>query len=611
MAVTNEITKSLESDLLKSVSSKNLEEIYNTAKALKGLNIDLSSQKTAVCELASASNLDSVSNIFYIQKIDDFYSCNIANIEESTFSDDLYTKIEKSILDENVDIGNLYKGISILRKAKKLTQKSRNTVVEHLNVIFSKSGKSILACAFASNSLIELGGNKLGAKFTALDSEVNLVEKALSSAREYDNNRLDLGDDNVEVNSYVVRTIVGLARMSEQKVLSNIQITQIANYFLTQKASAHTIQALVALNMEPSPLSKPVKFSRENNLPVLKISMTDVFNRDVDSARFFVKINEGDMVEVGSDGKYDFSGLNLKPGVHSAEISISGAASYAGIEDPKQLKFKFPINRSGTFKVSNTELNYAKKGAVETSKDTAGLKKLKSGDKLTIKFAVVNSENNNEIIEVQQAFIRFIHKESGYNSFAIAKFRSSSGYSVSINLSKEAKSQFNDLSGEWEVEIVAGDNSIKSGLTAKIGSFTVTLGDNSEKSIADIIKENYSPLRLIEHTFKQPDPRPPKFVSLVFTAVVLSPLLLLITLWPIYGLNFKLFSLNLSSITFHTSFTSILLLYVSYWLYLNMFQTIYYLVILSFFTIFSGHRLLSSLAKVRRNEASEKNKKVN
>lgn len=126
-------------------------------------------------------------------------------------------------------------------------------------------------------------------------------------------------------------------------------------------------------------------------------------------------------------------------------------------------------------------------------------------------------------IEAQQAFVKFTH--ANFESYSLAKFKNNA-YSVVINLTKDGKALFNDLSGNWEAEVIVGDNSLKRGLNQKLGSFSLALGDVPSVTIREILKENFNPARLIEHTFKTPDARPSQIVSFVFAAIVLSPLLL-------------------------------------------------------------------------------------
>lgn len=135
---------------------------------------------------------------------------------------------------------------------------------------------------------------------------------------------------------------------------------------------------------------------------------------------------------------------------------------------------------------------------------------------------------------------------------------------------------------------------------------------------------NRSMKKEIIHMFREPDARPPRIVSDVFTCLCIAPLLLLFILWIKIGVNIKNFSFSLSAIGFHLGFggelypsakikkrfqikivivfcvTAILSLFFIFWLKLNMFETIRYLVLIGFVTFICGHSLLVDVAKRRK-----------
>ena len=55
----------------------------------------------------------------------------------------------------------------------------------------------------------------------------------------------------------------------------------------------------------------------------------------------------------------------------------------------------------------------------------------------------------------------------------------------------------------------------------------------------------------VQHQFREPEARPPSLVSNIFTALVLSPLLLLLVLWLRVGVNVSNFPASLSALGFH------------------------------------------------------------
>ncbi|KAF7637742.1 Dolichyl-diphosphooligosaccharide--protein glycosyltransferase subunit 2 [Meloidogyne graminicola] len=120
-----------------------------------------------------------------------------------------------------------------------------------------------------------------------------------------------------------------------------------------------------------------------------------------------------------------------------------------------------------------------------------------------------------------------------------------------------------------------------------------------------IMKFNYEKLPEIEHQFQMNDARPPVIVSDIFAAICAAPLLILFFLWYRVGLSFG----NIKfpwTFGFHIGLSAILGLYASHWLrsdtgtvfndlnfiYLDMFETLKWLVIIGALTLFCGNRLL-------------------
>lgn len=263
---------------------------------------------------------------------------------------------------------------------------------------------------------------------------------------------------------------------------------------------------------------------------------------------------------------------------------------------------------NATYKIQNKSLKAIKKGEVERTND---VNTLKSGDKVVFKFELV--DENNSKFQVQQAMIRlFTTGKNDREAFVLAKYKVGAGYTATLNLASEFSTTLGSQAGEWNSEIILGDaNSMPK--IEKLGSFTVTIDGKAKLTQDAKVQKIFSPDRLVEHTFRVPDKRPPALVSIVFTGLVLSPLVLLFILWPVYGLNFKLYSFSISGVIFHSALTCTIGLYIVYWLQLTMFTTLHYLMILSPVMVFSGHRALSALALRRKsleNESGE-NKKDN
>lgn len=91
-------------------------------------------------------------------------------------------------------------------------------------------------------------------------------------------------------------------------------------------------------------------------------------------------------------------------------------------------------------------------------------------------------------------------------------------------------------------------------------------------------------------------------VSDLFTGLCIAPLVLLFLLWAKLRVNISNFPFSLSALGFHLGLGAILALFGVFWLKLNMFETIRYLIPLAVFTFLCGNRLLRTIA----NRGSEK-----
>jgi oligosaccharyltransferase complex subunit delta (ribophorin II) len=110
----------------------------------------------------------------------------------------------------------------------------------------------------------------------------------------------------------------------------------------------------------------------------------------------------------------------------------------------------------------------------------------------------------------------------------------------------------------------------------------------------------------IKHMFREPEKRPPRFFSDLFTGLCLAPILILFMLWGRLGINASNFSFSLSALGFHGGLGAIFSLFLCFWLKLDMFQTIKYLIPLAIFTFLCGNKVLRFIAN-KRIEKQEKN----
>ncbi|CAF2063713.1 unnamed protein product [Rotaria magnacalcarata] len=222
--------------------------------------------------------------------------------------------------------------------------------------------------------------------------------------------------------------------------------------------------------------------------------------------------------------------------------------------------------------------------------------------KLTLKFQV-KAKQTDEFLRVQQAFLRLTNKKSNKEVIYLAEAATGANaqYKVEVDLTTNAN-DFRHQSGAYELVLLVGDAALQTGFSWK-------LTDNlqlsfHEDSVPDTNHLNlYSAKPEIVHQFREDEKRPPASVALVFSALTALPLLILLILWLTIGVNFSGLPLGLSPLGFHISHGAVFALMYLYWKYLDMFQTMRYLALVSIPLFLFGHRLLATLAARREKKA--------
>lgn len=200
-------------------------------------------------------------------------------------------------------------------------------------------------------------------------------------------------------------------------------------------------------------------------------------------------------------------------------------------------------------------------------------------------------------ITLEQAFLRFTNLESGHEVIFVAE-QQGKKYKFTLNM-YENVDVFNGHSGKYDVALIVGDSLIQNPLLWDLITFNIHFGKFAQEYKPEVSDE----FSEIVHKFRVPEKRPSQQVSLFFTALVISPLLiLLIGLWRTGAnlSNFPSFGLDaLYALLFQGCIASVLGLFVLYWLRLNMVVTLQYLLVLVFVSVFFGNRALRYLASRR------------
>ncbi|XP_056129809.1 dolichyl-diphosphooligosaccharide--protein glycosyltransferase subunit 2 [Lampris incognitus] len=196
-----------------------------------------------------------------------------------------------------------------------------------------------------------------------------------------------------------------------------------------------------------------------------------------------------------------------------------------------------------------------------------------------------------------QTFMRLHNQKTGQEVVFVAEPGSKNLYKFELDTA-ERKSEFDSTSGTYSLHLIVGDATLENPILWNVADVVLKFLDEEAPAIIQS-KTSYVPKPEIKHLFREPEKKPPTVVSNTFTALVLSPLLLLIILWLKLGANISNFSFSPSSVLFHVGHAAMLGLMYIYWTHLNMFQTLKYLAIIGSLTFLAGNRMLAQKAVKR------------
>jgi len=214
---------------------------------------------------------------------------------------------------------------------------------------------------------------------------------------------------------------------------------------------------------------------------------------------------------------------------------------------------------------------------------------------ISLSFSVVDSTSR-QSFTVQQAFVCLTHVSSGAEIHYVAEAGVDSNYKFELDLNAAA-ADFNSKAGDYSVTLVLGDAVVSNPTAWTAATVTINFPESEETSVGGV----YEAKPEIRHLFREPEARPATIVSNAFTLLCLSPFLVMLLLWARIGANVSNLPISVSALGFHLGLGSIFALYALFWLQLNMFQTVKYLVVLGVVTFLCGNSLLSGIAKSKNS----------
>lgn len=484
-------------------------------------------------------------------------------------------------------------------------------------------GKNLQALLKKDDTLNSLGhGFAVAAEIGAPGAfAFDRVEEAFVQADEVDGKMLQF-EGGLSITALVVNSAFKLAANLKKPVPINAeQAVKFATYFLsrssvqTPKGVSILLEALNTLTSEKTIAPICVALSGNGQLqpesPVLGVKVSDLLGKPLSPALAVVSTtitskttNEAlaskvNLVQTNSDPTvyvYNLKALNPARGQYKVDVE---SGSY---------KQNLKVNVLGKVKVASLEIGVGDSDSTSAVKKhtVAFNKKLDTElaadaqQKIVLRTQLVD-ESSGKPINVHQAFVLLRNKATSQEIIFVAEADSSKAYKFEMDVGARS-ADFNYQNGLYSLELLVGDALISNSFSWHVADVNIKFGADSPSETANTSRK---PRPEIIHQFRVPEKRPPRLVSDLFTGLCIAPLGLLFILWAKLRTNVSNFPFSLSAVGFHLGFGAILALFFIFWLKLNMFETLRFLIPLALLTFFCGNRLLRSIAG-RGASSSEK-----
>ncbi|XP_075757425.1 dolichyl-diphosphooligosaccharide--protein glycosyltransferase subunit 2 isoform X1 [Pelodiscus sinensis] len=343
--------------------------------------------------------------------------------------------------------------------------------------------------------------------------------------------------------------------------------------------------------------------------PMLRLQVTNVMSQPLTQAT--VKLDHAKSASTKatvlqqipfalSGDIFELNFMNVKPASGYYDFSIRVDGDSRLIANNVELKVKV----STEVGITNVDLSTVDKDQSIAPKTTRVAYPTKAKGSLTadshqnfaLSFQLVDVNSGAELIP-HQTFVRLHNQKTGQEVVFVAEPDSKNVYKFELDTS-ERKTEFDSASGTYTLYLIIGDATLENPILWNVADVVIKFPEEDAPSTVQS-KNLFVPKPEIQHLFREPEKRPPTVVSNTFTALILSPLLLLFILWIKIGANISNFSFAPSTIIFHLGHAAMLGLMYVYWTQLNMFQTLKYLAILGGITFLAGNRMLAQKAVKR------------
>ncbi|XP_014293921.1 dolichyl-diphosphooligosaccharide--protein glycosyltransferase subunit 2 [Halyomorpha halys] len=482
-----------------------------------------------------------------------------------------------------------------------------------------KVEKAIQAALKKDDSVSSLGYTLHAASLPVIDGAFvfDRIEDIIFQADEIDGKYLQF-EGGLSITALVISGAYKLsAKLNKTPAISPDQATKFSNYFVTRKSVQTPKGAWSLLNvlqtLTTNKFHRPIVVSVRNIdsiKGVMSIDVTDLLGKTPTGSPFPVTLESlariSDNTIVASKIKFEplteKSSYQLKfpsgtnPGVYKATINVtpSDQSLIGGTNNVIEIKITGQLAVTDPLLIAAVDSDHflqPKYNKVMFPEKFAQVLEIDSQQHLALRFNL-KEKSSGSPINVHQAFVRLSHSVTGQELIFVSEKDSNNGYKLDLDIGAKS-AEFGSLPGIYNLEIIAGDSVLSNSLQWHVADIKLSFaGDAKQKPSQSM----FSVKPEIKHLFREPEKRPPVFVSNLFTGLVFVPLIILFVLWFKLGINVSNFSLRLSTLGFHLGLGSIFALFVCFWLKLNMFETLKYLLVIGAITFLSANKLLSSIA---------------
>uniref|UniRef100_A0A671R0W4 Dolichyl-diphosphooligosaccharide--protein glycosyltransferase subunit 2 n=1 Tax=Sinocyclocheilus anshuiensis TaxID=1608454 RepID=A0A671R0W4_9TELE len=313
--------------------------------------------------------------------------------------------------------------------------------------------------------------------------------------------------------------------------------------------------------------------------PFLRLQVTDVLCQPLSSASVLVEsaststsksaiLSQAPFTLREEVFELNFMASQPASGYYQFSVAIAGDSRFVAnhVELKVKVSTRVAINNMDLSVVDKDQSIGPKTTRVEYPTKAKASFMADSHQNFAMTFQLVDETTGVELTP-HQTFVRLHNQKTGQEVVFVAEPDSKNLYKFELDTT-ERKTEFDSISGTYALYLMMGD------------LFSL---------------ENSGLL-------KEPEKKPPTVVSNAFTALVLSPFLLLLILWFKLGANISNFTLSPCTILFHIGHAAMLGLMYVYWTHLNMFQTMKYLAIIGSLTFLAGNRMLAQKAVKRMSD---------